>query len=339
MDILGVKLMKEISVVVPVYNKVKNLEVSLDSLLANKSGNIEFLLIDDKSTDGSLDILKDYAKKDERIRLLENRENCGVSYTRNKGIREATGEYIGFFDADDTVSFGFYQFLYQKAMNKRKKPEIVIGDFRIKEEHSCSPKSTERLKPFIPFSLQRASFINQEVISCCNKIYHHEFIEDKSFPDYIKEDCYFYMWTMREAKRVEESMEVSYYYHLDNSERNVDYFIKPTGKFVELIEGHNWTIQKIGDSKKLRDVFGLLETFSYIDLLRGCIDWNIPSQEKKELVTTIIDFCIETYPKIDKTLFGRDILMFYDEEIRNKNHKVKSLEQKVRMLGSIYKKY
>lgn len=332
--------MREISVVVPVYNKVKNLEVSLDSLLANRNGDIEFLLIDDKSTDGSLDILKDYAKKDERIRLLENVENCGVSYTRNKGMKEATGEYIGFFDADDTVDYGFYQSLYQKAMTKRKKPEIVIGNFQIKNgKYDYSSRSTERLKPFIPFSLQRASFINREVISCCNKIYHHEFIEDKSFPDYIKEDCYFYMWTMREAKRVEENMKLSYYYHLDHSERNVDYFLEPNGKFVELIEGHNWTIQKIGDSKKLRSAFGLLETFSYIDLLRGCIDWNIPPQEKKELVTTIIDFCIETYPDIDKTIFGRDVLTFYDSEVRNQNQKVKSLEQKVRMLGSIYKKY
>ena len=48
--------MKEMSIVVPVYNKVKNLEISLDSLLAAKNGNIEFLVIDDKSTDGSLDI-------------------------------------------------------------------------------------------------------------------------------------------------------------------------------------------------------------------------------------------------------------------------------------------
>lgn len=331
--------MKEVSVVVPVYNKVKNLEVSLNSLLANRSGNIEFLLIDDKSTDGSLDILKDYAKKDNRIRLLENRENCGVSYTRNKGMKEATGEYIGFFDADDTVSFGFYQSLYQKAMTKRKKPEIVVGDFRIKEECDCSLKSTERLKPFIPFSLQRVSFINQETISCCNKIYHHEFIKDKSFPDYIKEDCYFYMWTMSEAKRVEESMELSYYYHLENSERNVDYFTKPTGKFVELIEGHNWVIQKIGNSKKLRDALGLIEIFSYTNLLRKCIAWNIPLQEKKELVTTVIDFCMETYSDIDKTIFGRNVLTFYDETIRNQNQKVESLEQKVRMLGSIYKKY
>lgn len=332
--------MKEVSVVVPVYNKVKNLKVSLDSLLASKDDNIEFLLIDDKSTDGSLDILKEYAEEDSRIRLLENRENCGVSYTRNKGIREATGEYIGFFDADDTIDYGFYQSLCQRAMTKRKKPEIVIGDFRIKNgKYDYSSKTTERLKPFIPFSFQRASFINQEVISCCNKIYHHEFIKDKVFPDYIKEDCYFYMWTMREAKRVEENLKLSYYYHLDNSERNVDYFIKPSEKFVELIEGHNWIIQKIGDSKKLRAAFGLLETFSYVDLLRGCIDWTIPSQEKKELVTTIIDFCIETYPDLDKALFGRNVLLFYDEEIRNKNQKIKSLEQKVRMLGSIYKKY
>ncbi len=330
--------MKEMSIVVPVYNKVKNLEISLDSLLAAKNGNIEFLVIDDKSTDGSLDILKKYTEKDSRIRLLENMENCGVSYTRNKGIREATGEYIGFFDADDTIDYGFYQSLYQKAMRKRKKPEIVIGDFRIKNDNSYRA-AEERLKPWIPFSFQRFFFINEEVISCCNKIYHHEFIEDKSFPDYIKEDCYFYMWTMREAKRVEENLKLSYYYHLDNSERNIDYFIKPTGKFVELIEAHNWMIQKIGDSKKLRSVFGLLETYSYVDLLRACIDWNIPPQEKKELVTTIIDFCIETYPNIDKTLFGRNVLLFYDDEIKNKNQKVKSLEQKVRMLGSIYKKY
>jgi glycosyltransferase involved in cell wall biosynthesis len=92
-----------ISVILPVYNVEKYLEDCLDSLLRQTYRNIELIIIDDGSTDGSGKICDAFAVRDERIRVFHKR-NEGVSAARNKGIEEACGKWIYFCDSDDTVS-------------------------------------------------------------------------------------------------------------------------------------------------------------------------------------------------------------------------------------------
>lgn len=94
--------MKKVSVVIPVYNMEKSIAQGIENLLKQTYENIEIILIDDGSTDGSLDICLEYAKKDNRIRVLHT-ENQGSGLARNAGIAEATGDFIYFPDADDLV--------------------------------------------------------------------------------------------------------------------------------------------------------------------------------------------------------------------------------------------
>ena len=96
-----------ISVIVPVYNAKVYLEACLDSIINQSYKNLEIILIDDGSTDGSSDVLDLYASKDNRIKVVHN-ANHGVSFTRNYGIKIATGSKILFIDSDDTVDFDDY---------------------------------------------------------------------------------------------------------------------------------------------------------------------------------------------------------------------------------------
>ncbi len=94
--------MRKVSIIIPIYNAEEYLEECLTSVLAMKGDHIEFLLIDDGSTDKSPVILRRYMKQDPRI-VLYTKKNSGASDTRNFGISKATGDYICFVDADDFV--------------------------------------------------------------------------------------------------------------------------------------------------------------------------------------------------------------------------------------------
>ena len=91
-----------ISVIIPVYNVEKYLARCLDSVLAQRFPDVEILCIDDGSTDGSLSLLREYAAKDSRIRVLEQK-NSGASAARNAGLEAAKGTWIAFVDSDDEV--------------------------------------------------------------------------------------------------------------------------------------------------------------------------------------------------------------------------------------------
>lgn len=92
----------DISIVIPVYNLESYISECLESVLNQKLSNIEVIVIDDGSVDNSLEILRKYEKKDNRIRVISQR-NSGVSKSRNEGILIARGKYITFVDGDDTI--------------------------------------------------------------------------------------------------------------------------------------------------------------------------------------------------------------------------------------------
>ncbi len=89
-----------ISVIMPVYNAEKFLKDSIESVLNQTFKDFEFIIVNDGSTDNSLNIIESYIDKDSRIKII-NQENSGVSVARNVGIKNASGEYIAFIDSDD----------------------------------------------------------------------------------------------------------------------------------------------------------------------------------------------------------------------------------------------
>ena len=97
-----------ISVIVPIYNREKTLDVCIKGILASKYKNIELILVDDGSKDGSLEVCKKYAQADSRV-VVVAQPNKGVSAARNTGIRHSNGEWISFIDSDDTVLSTYYE--------------------------------------------------------------------------------------------------------------------------------------------------------------------------------------------------------------------------------------
>ena len=98
----------KISVVIPVYNTMPFLRECLDSLCSQKYGSIEFILIDDGSTDNSLAICREFESIDDRF-VVVSKENAGPSSARNLAISMARGEYITFVDSDDYLKSDAYE--------------------------------------------------------------------------------------------------------------------------------------------------------------------------------------------------------------------------------------
>ena len=95
---------KLITVIVPCYNVEKYIEKSIDSIMSQSYKNIETILIDDCSTDGTYDkIVKLKEKYNDKIIVIKNEKNSGAAYSRNQALKIAKGDYIGFVDPDDYI--------------------------------------------------------------------------------------------------------------------------------------------------------------------------------------------------------------------------------------------
>lgn len=115
-----------VSIIVPVYNTSSYLPKCIYSLINQTYSNIEIILVNDGSTDNSLEVLKEFARKDKRIKVL-NQENKGVSAARNLGIENATGIYIMFVDSDDRIDFEMCQQMINIAVDR--KVDIVLSSY------------------------------------------------------------------------------------------------------------------------------------------------------------------------------------------------------------------
>lgn len=154
----------KISVIIPVYNAEKYLEACIESLLNQTLKECEFIFVNDGSTDRSREIIEHKLKISKQIKLI-NQKNNGVSSARNSGLRIASGEYVGFVDADDTVDETYFFTLY-KAIEESN-CDVVISRF--------SSNKNER---------------NEQVVELfpLEKQLNKDFIKDHILPYFIKSD-------------------------------------------------------------------------------------------------------------------------------------------------------
>ena len=118
--------MAKVSIIIPTYNVEMYLVECMESVIHQTLKDIQIICINDGSTDGSLEILKSYAQKDDRI-VLVDKENGGYGIAMNIGLEKATGEYIGIVEPDDFVKLDMYESLYQIA--KDNDLDFVKADF------------------------------------------------------------------------------------------------------------------------------------------------------------------------------------------------------------------
>lgn len=140
-----IKYTPEISVILPVYNVKPYLRQCLDSVINQSLQEIEIICVDDGSTDGSLQILKEYAAKDERITVLKQ-QNLHAGIARNAGIAIAKGKYLSFLDSDDFFELNMLETMYNKA--KEDNSDVVVcayskyNDATQSFDHICKINST-----------------------------------------------------------------------------------------------------------------------------------------------------------------------------------------------------
>lgn len=124
-------VLPKVSVILPVYNTEKYLKKCLESLKKQTLKEMEFICVNDGSTDKSLNILKDFAKQDSRFKVF-TQKNQGPGIARNEGLKYAKGEYVGFVDPDDWTNPEMFENLFNYA--KKHECDIVASDYNICNE-------------------------------------------------------------------------------------------------------------------------------------------------------------------------------------------------------------
>lgn len=120
-------VMPKISIIIPVYNVEKYICACIESIRQQAFQDWELILVNDASSDKSLQIIKEYEVKDERIKVLSYDENKGPMYAREKGCEIARGEYVTFCDSDDQFAADALQLMYTTA--KERNVDVVVGQF------------------------------------------------------------------------------------------------------------------------------------------------------------------------------------------------------------------
>lgn len=218
--------MAKISVVVPVYNVEKYLKECIDSIINQTLEDIEIICVNDGSTDSSLDILNDYAKKDSRI-IVINKSNSGYGHTMNMGLNAATGEYIGIIESDDFADKNMFEDLYKLA--KEYDADIVKGDWynywsknkfarknnrissakALKLTNSKQDKSLLRINPSVWSAIYKKEFLNK---------YNIRFLET---PGASYQDLAFSFKVFALAEKVILTDKAYLYYRQDNMNSSV----------------------------------------------------------------------------------------------------------------------
>lgn len=233
----------KLSIIVPVYNVKPFLDECVGSLLAQGVEDYEIILVDDGATDGSGEMVTDYAQRyPERIRALHV-TNGGQGRARNFGIEIARGKYIGFVDSDDWVEPEMYGKLLRRA--EETGAELVCCDFMGRH----SDGRTE----YLPAALQENKM--SAAGSACNKIFKRELIGDVRFPVglWYEDFAFSAMMLMRSAK-TEYVREPLYDYrcgqestmHNNNARKNLD--------IIPILDG----IREHMDGEENRDDFEFL---------------------------------------------------------------------------------
>lgn len=197
-----------ISIIVPVYNVVPYLEKCLDSLAAQTYPNLEIILVDDASTDGSGQICKTYANRYTYMRTISFPENRGLSAARNEGIHNAEGKYLTFIDSDDYAEPELLEKLYANLIENKadisvcgiENPWIKAGEkprTYSREETICS---MARRSPFL--------------WNVWGKLYRTETVKKHPFDRsaFCCEDLLFFYQVLKDAEKVSYFPEPLYHY-------------------------------------------------------------------------------------------------------------------------------
>lgn len=266
----------KISIIVPIYNAQEFLRKCLDSLVSQSLKDIEMVLVNDGSTDSSLKIVEEYAKKDKRIRIL-NKKNTGYGDSVNKGIMMAKGNYIGIVEPDDFCSNEMFEKLFDLA--EKHKADIARGNY-----YYFSKDETRKMEPLYMKSKGgiirplRDYGVFYEPPAIWSAIYRRDYLKKNEIdflntPGASYQDAGFHFKTLACANCIIYSNEPLYYYRIDNPNSSV----KSLEKTMAIVEEY----------KSIEDFVNRLEDndllMKYCQVAKfGRYHWNLLRLKKKD---------------------------------------------------------
>lgn len=259
----------ELSIIVPIYNVQQYLDEALSSLITSTNEKHQIILIDDGSTDGSLEILTQFTKNRSNIKIIKQ-INKGYGSACNIGIKSSSGEYIAFFEPDDVLSPQFYATLLQMA--KSFKPDIVRynGFYRFDAE-STEIKSNQ-FKKYCGrvFKIKEVSGFWRSHPSIWNAIYKRQTLLDANvrFPEgkgASFQDTQFMVSLYYSCKTILFIDQVAYYYrqHPDQSVKNAD------SKVDAVLDNMKHQLDWFRSQKRIDDDYLIYSSFNQFRTLYG----------------------------------------------------------------------
>lgn len=184
---------EKISVIIPVYNVEDYLERCVRSVVTQTYVNLEIILVNDGSTDGSGELCDKFAATDSRIKVI-HKDNGGLSDARNAGMDAAAGEYVGFVDSDDWIDPDMYEVLYNLIIDHDA--EVSICRYRNIYNGWVEDESTDQIEVYDNLSALRAIIVNENNLfpthNVWNKLYKKELVDKFRFiTGKLVEDLYF----------------------------------------------------------------------------------------------------------------------------------------------------
>lgn len=200
----------KISIIIPVYNTEKYIKECIESIIKQTYKNIEIIIVNDGSKDNSLSICNEYALKDKRIKVI-NQKNKGQSSARNKGIKNSNGDYILFVDSDDWIEENMLEILIKKANTDLS--DIVICSHKIINENSVTNIVLEKKHSFEEYLFESTtmgySMCKMIKKSCINRYFREDI--------FFMEDMIFWMDNKQNINKVSYIPNCLYNYRMTNT--------------------------------------------------------------------------------------------------------------------------
>lgn len=230
----------------------KYLPKCLESLIKQTLKDIEIICVNDGSMDNSLAILKEFASKDSRIRIIDN-QHQGVAKTRNTGIEQSTGEYIGFVDSDDYIDIDFFEKLYNSATKSNS--DIAIASI-LKHKNFFNIYNAKYTKEETAITIQDKIKLCEDkkhfFFYAWNKIYHSGFIKENNIKfseGQIYEDVMFAIKALYYSNKIISVYGTKYHY-IEHENSLTKYKDKTGEKEHDLIKAYS-ELQEFCNSKNI----------------------------------------------------------------------------------------
>ena len=214
-----VDLNNKVTVIIPVYNVEKYLARCVESVMKQTYKELEIILVNDGSTDGSLEVCKQLQKKYPQL-IIVDKLNGGLSSARNAGIKASHGEYIAFLDSDDWVTPDCYEYMLRLAVaNNADLADVMI--YQVRSEKDRVPTENEKIvvysgRDILEHYMYRGmSEQNGAPYSACRKLYKRELFQGDTaefVEGTVNEDICFNYRILRKCEKIVVSNQIKYFY-------------------------------------------------------------------------------------------------------------------------------